>query len=112
MGGMDWRLMRDGCGFIGVLGFCLWALDFFAFVLGSLIIGGTHFYGQAGGGEYSVAFGAAGPFTPVSEGVYYYSVYHWWSVIGLACIFAPAMLVYVLAGGHRQKEQAGPLLNF
>lgn len=92
-----------------MLGFCLWALDFFSSVLGSYIIGGTHFYGRAAGGEYSVAFGAAGPFKPVSAGVYYYSVYHWWSVVTLACIFVPAMLVYLLAGGLSEKQQSGPL---
>ena len=104
MGGMDWRTFRDGFGVIGLAGFVLWWLDFFAFAIGSLFVGGVHFYGRAGGGEYSLAFRATGPFTPVSEGVYYYSVYHWWSIIGLACVFGPAMIAYVLTGGASPQK--------
>lgn len=101
---MDWRTFRDGFGVIGLLGVVLWSVDFFAFVIVSFFIGGVHFYGRAAGGEYSLAFGANGPFTRVSEQVYYYSVYHWWSIIGLACIWGPAMLAYILAGGKPQSS--------
>jgi hypothetical protein len=103
---MDWRTFRDGFGVIAFLGLWLWVLDFFAFAIGSLLVGGVHFYGRAGGGEYSLAFRATGPFTPVSEAVYYYSVYHWWSIIGLACVFGPAMLAYVLTGGPKRNSLA------
>jgi hypothetical protein len=98
---MMWERLRDGAGLLTAVFLPLWWLDFVAYIAVSQFVGGTYFYGHAAGGEYFLAHGASHdthPLTQVSEQVYYYSVYHHWSIIALAWIFGPAFLVWGVAG--------------
>ena len=109
---MKWDRIRDVAGLLTAVFLPLWWLDFIAYFIVSLFIGGNYFYGRAEGGEYFLALGGnhvTHPLTQVSEQVYYYSVYHHWSIIGLACVFGPAMLIWVVAGSVCRSRR--PLLE-
>jgi hypothetical protein len=105
---MKWDRIRDVAGLVSAVFLPLWWLNFLAFFIVGLFIGGNYFYGRAEGGEYFLALGAnhdTHPLTQVSEQVYYYSLYHHWSIIALACIFGPAFLVWVIAGSVCRGRQ-------
>jgi hypothetical protein len=44
--------IRDGAGVLTAVFLLLWCLDFIAFVVVSLFVGGTYLYGYVGNGDY------------------------------------------------------------
>lgn len=98
---MTWERTRDIAGAVWAIFLPLWFLNFVAFIIVSFFVGGAFFYGDVQDGQYFLAFRGnhqISPLQPVSKEVYYYSVYHWYSITALAFIFGPAFLVWALAG--------------
>jgi hypothetical protein len=105
---MKWERIRDVAGVLTAVFLPLWWLDFVAYFIVSLFIGGNYFYGRVEGGEYFLALGAnhdTHPLTQVSEQVYYDSVFHHWSVVALAFVFGSSMLAWVIARSVCRSRQ-------
>jgi hypothetical protein len=106
---MTWERIHKTAGLLTAVFLPLWWLNFVVYFFVSLCIGGNYFYGRVEGDQYFLALGGnhqRHPLTQVSKEVYSYSVYHHGSIIALAFIFGPAMVVWVIAGSIcRRREQ-------